>query len=375
MLGGVGISNVTEATDGRDALSKVTEPGAHFDLILCDLGMPGRDGIETIRSLASLGYDSSIAILSMEEERLIEMAGVLAEQQGMKLAGAMSKPLTAEKLEPVLARMRAARAPDVPQSVIAPEYDLAAAFVKRELRLMYQPKVEIATKKLAGVEALVRWKHPQLGMFQPAAFVPFIEGSDDYSALLIDYSLEEAISCVGRWLARGRELKAAVNLSARAFDKLDLPERAEALAKKYRVPPEMITIEVTETQVARDAIRMLDVCTRLRLKRFRLSVDDFGTGHSGLQQLQELPFTEMKIDRRFVDGCSHTAVKRSVVEASLALARSLKLSSVAEGVQTREDWDMLEQLGCDIVQGYYIARPMTEEGLETWTEQWAAREG
>ena len=375
VLGGVGISQVTEATDGRDALSKVTEPGAHFDLILCDLGMPGRDGIETIRALASLSIDASIAILSMEEERLIEMAAVLAESQGLKLVGALSKPLTGEKLDAVLATMRLARAPDAPQSVIAPEYDLAAAFVKRELRLMYQPKVEVATKRFAGVEALVRWKHPQLGMFQPSAFVPLIEGSDDYSALLIDYSLDEAIACVGRWLARGRELRVAVNLAARAFDKLDLPERVEAIARKYRVPPEMITIEVTETQVARDAIRMLDVATRLRLKRFRLSVDDFGTGHSGLQQLQELPFNEMKIDRRFVDGCSGSAVKRSVVEASLALAKSLKLVSVAEGVQAREDWEMLEALGCDVVQGYYIARPMTEDGLETWTEQWAAREG
>jgi EAL domain-containing protein (putative c-di-GMP-specific phosphodiesterase class I) len=120
---------------------------------------------------------------------------------------------------------------------------------------------------------------------------------------------------------------------------------------------------------------MLDATTRLRLKRFNLSVDDFGTGHSGLQQLQDLPFNELKIDRRFVDGCSTSSVKRSVVEASLALARSLKLVSVAEGVQTSADWDLLGELGCDVVQGYYIARPMTEEGLATWAANWAAREG
>ena len=374
VLRDVGIARVTEASDGREAISKVTEPGAHFDLILCDLGMPGRDGIETIRSLAALGIDSSIAILSMEEERIIEMAAMLAEQQGLKLAGALTKPLSAQKLEPILSRMRSATAPDKPKRVSAPVYDLASAFARRELRLMYQPKVEMRSKRFAGVEALVRWKHPELGMFQPGAFVPFIESSEELGTLLIDFSLQEAIACAGRWLARGAELRVAVNLAAQAFDQLGLPERVEALTSANRVPAELITIEVTETQVARDAIRMLDVATRLRLKRFKLSVDDFGTGHSGLQQLQELPFNEMKIDRRFVDGCSSSQVKRSVVEASLALARNLKLTSVAEGVQAQEDWDLLESLGCDVAQGYYIARPMTEEGLTTWAALWALRE-
>jgi EAL domain-containing protein (putative c-di-GMP-specific phosphodiesterase class I) len=375
VLGGMGFTKITEAVDGRDALSKVTEPGAHFDLILCDLGMPGRDGVETIRAMAALNIDSAVAILSMEEERLIDMAAVLVEAQGLRLVGAITKPLTAEKVDRVLAKMRADRLPDAPDRVLAPEFDLAAAFVKRELQLMYQPKVEMKTRRFVGVEALVRWKHPRLGMFQPSAFVPLIEGSDDYSALLVDFSLEEAIACAGRWIARGSELHVAVNLAARAFDRLDLPERILALTTAQNVPTEMVTIEVTETQVARDAVRMLDVATRLRLKRFRLSVDDFGTGHSGLQQLQELPFNEMKIDRRFVDGCSASPVKRSVVEASLGLAKSLKLLSVAEGVQTKADWELLDALGCDVVQGFYVARPMSEGGLELWAEEWRAREG
>ncbi|MFI5244051.1 MAG: EAL domain-containing protein [Gemmatimonadales bacterium] len=375
VLGGMGITQVTEATDGRDALVKVTHPGVHFDLILCDLGMPGRDGVETIRTLAALGLDSAIAILSMEEERLIEMAATLVESQGLHLVGAITKPLTAEKMDKVLDRMRSERVPGALDPVVAPEFDLAGAFVRRDLISTLGWYMRRSSRRFVGVESLVRWKHPHLGMFQPSAFVPLIESSDDYSAMLIEFSLEEALACVGQWLAIGKELRVAVNLSARAFDQLDLPERIEAIARKNRVPPELITIEVTETQVARNAIRMLDVATRLRLKRFRLSVDDFGTGHSGLQQLQELPFNELKIDRRFVEGCSSSPVKRSVVEASLALARSLKLVSVAEGVQTVADWDLLDQLGCDVVQGYYIARPMTEEGLETWAAHWNAREG
>jgi EAL domain-containing protein (putative c-di-GMP-specific phosphodiesterase class I) len=134
-----------------------------------------------------------------------------------------------------------------------------------------------------------------------------------------------------------------------------------------------VTLELTETYVARDAVRLIDVATRLRLKGFTLSIDDFGTGLSGLSKLQKLPFNELKIDRQFVNGCSQSAAQRSVVEASLALARSLKMVSVAVGVQHRGDWDLLNELGCDVMQGYFIARPMSEEGLEAWAMQWLMR--
>jgi EAL domain-containing protein (putative c-di-GMP-specific phosphodiesterase class I) len=143
---------------------------------------------------------------------------------------------------------------------------------------------------------------------------------------------------------------------------------------EHCVEPDCITLELTETHVARDAVRLIDVATRLRLKGFTLSIDDFGTGQSGLSKLQKLPFNELKIDRQFVNGCSQSTTQRSVVEASLALARSLKMVSVAEGVQDRPDWDLLGQLGCDVVQGYFIARPMSEEGLKAWTTQWTLRE-
>jgi EAL domain-containing protein (putative c-di-GMP-specific phosphodiesterase class I) len=144
------------------------------------------------------------------------------------------------------------------------------------------------------------------------------------------------------------------------------------MARDARVRPEQITLEVTETQVARDAVRMTDVATRLRLKGIRLSIDDFGTGHSGLLQLQKLPFSELKIDRNFVNGCSSSSTQRSVVEASLTLARNLQMTSVAEGIQHDADWKLLTELGCDLMQGYFVARPMAEEGLGAWAGQWTS---
>jgi EAL domain-containing protein (putative c-di-GMP-specific phosphodiesterase class I) len=369
-----GVTEVTEAADGGQALAAVTQPGVWFDLVLCDLRMPERDGIETIRAFAALGLESAIAIMSVEEERIIETAGMLAEVQGLRLLGTIAKPLTAEKLETLFRKMREGTPHRSADARMAPEGDLNNAFVRQEFQLVYQPKIRMRTGKFAGVESLVRWKHPALGLFHPGSFVPLIESSEVLSASLTEFSLRESIACVGRWREAGRELRVAINLSARAFESLDLPERVNAMCLEHRVEPEWITLELTETYVARDAVRLIDVATRLRLKGFTLSIDDFGTGQSGLSKLQKLPFNELKIDRQFVNGCSQSTTQRSVVEASLALARSLKMVSVAEGVQHRPDWDLLNRLGCDVMQGYFIARPMSEEGLEAWAMQWTLRE-
>jgi EAL domain-containing protein (putative c-di-GMP-specific phosphodiesterase class I) len=161
----------------------------------------------------------------------------------------------------------------------------------------------------------------------------------------------------------------AINMSRRAFDRLDLPEWIEAVCIENHVPAGHVTLEITETAVVHDVIRLLDVATRLRLRGFHLSIDDFGTGESGLSQLKRLPFTELKIDREFVDGCSRSVTQRSVVEASLSLARSLGMTAVAEGVQFLADWRVLAEMGCDIVQGFYVAQPMGENHLAAWEDR------
>jgi EAL domain-containing protein (putative c-di-GMP-specific phosphodiesterase class I)/CheY-like chemotaxis protein len=373
LLNRAGIVNVVEAFDGRDALAAVTKQGAWFDLILCDLRMPDRDGIETIRSFAALGLESAIAVMSMESQRVIDTAGLLGELQGLRVMTAIQKPLTMEKLEALLEEILTVPGarPALPEAV--PPSDFPDAFARSELVMHYQPKIRLRDGTFAGVEALVRWKHPVLGLISPDLFVPEMQASEGQCDLLTDFTLGESIACAGRWVAMGKDLRVAINLPAQAFDRLSLPERLENLARESHVPTDRITLEVTETQVARNAIRMLDVATRLRLKGFSLSIDDFGTGHSGLSMLQRMPFNELKIDRSFVHGCATVPTNRSVVETSIALARNLKMTSVAEGIQQRPDWDVLVDLGCEVMQGYFIARPMSEEGLEVWAAKWSIK--
>ena len=366
VLGSMGVTDVTEAADGREAITLVTQPGGWYDLVLCDLRMPERDGIETLRAFAALGVQVGVAIMSGEDERIIDTAGLLTEAHGLRLLGTLQKPVTVKKLESIFGTMRETRGVITPGQVLAPVGDLANAFARGELHMNYQPKLWMRDCTLYGVEALVRWRHPEFGVFQPSAFVPLIEGSAEYSQWLTEFTVREAVAFAGRSRAAGTDLRVAVNLSRRAFDRLDLPEWIETLCIEHHVPAGHVTLEVTETAVVHDTVRLLDVATRLRLKGFQLSVDDFGTGESGLSQLKKLPFTELKIDREFVDGCSRSATQRSVVEASLNLARSLGIVAVAEGVQYRVDWNVLAELGCDVVQGYYVSPPISEAHLATW---------
>ena len=372
VLGSMGVTDVTEAGDGRDAIAAVTNSGGWFDLVLCDLRMPERDGIETIRAFAALGVQAGVAVMSVEDPRVIDTAGMLAEAHGLRLLGTVQKPVTAEKLERLFERMRSAHPGPGHDVVQAPEHDIENAFVRGELRLLYQPKLRMSDNSLSGVEALVRWKHPEHGVFSPAAFVPMMEESIEHSRSLAEFTTREVVATAGRARAAGRDLQIAVNLSRRACDRLDLPEWIEFVCIEHHVPAGHVTLEITEGAVTHDALRLLDVATRLRLKGFSLSIDDFGTGESGLSQLKRLPFTELKIDREFVDGCSHSATQRSVVEASINLARKLGMTVVAEGVQTRDDWDVLAGMGCDVVQGYYIAPPMRESDVAAWEDrlQW-----
>jgi EAL domain-containing protein (putative c-di-GMP-specific phosphodiesterase class I) len=369
VLADMGITKIAEAADGKDALARVAAPGAVFDLILCDLKMPGFDGVQLIRSMALIGIQTAVILISVESERVLETSALLAEERGLRVLGVVAKPVSTEKLAPLIKSMDEV-IPLPHGDPVPPREQLRGELTNGALHLVYQPKIEMATGRLAGVEALARWRHPELGTLQPDAFVKLCEEVPVLGSWLLDFCLDSALGFAARWVEDGHPVDVAVNVHAGAFDDLELPDRIEGLAKTHGVPTSRLTLEVTERSVAQDAVRMLDVATRLRIKGFGLAIDDFGTGQSGLAQLRRLPFNQLKIDGQFVHGSAESGSKRSVVEASVALARNLQLTSVAEGVQRRAEWDLLQDLGCEQMQGYFTARPMTEEGLQAWVAQW-----
>jgi EAL domain-containing protein (putative c-di-GMP-specific phosphodiesterase class I) len=236
----------------------------------------------------------------------------------------------------------------------------------------YQPKVDLGTGAVVGVEALARWRHPTRGVVAPAGFVPLAEDAGLLAALtrsVVSSALRDARS----WAVDGRGLDVAVNVPLDILRGLDFPDRLEELAGGVGFPMERLVLELSESRLPTDARAQLDILSRLRLKGVRLALDDFGTGFSNLAQLRDLPFSELKIDRGFVNGVSGDASRRAIVQAALALARELHVDTVAVGVDASADLDCLRGLGCAMVQGYLVAEPMQASDVAAWLEAWPRR--
>jgi len=182
--------------------------------------------------------------------------------------------------------------------------------------------------------------------------------------------LTDAFAQFKLWQEAGLMLKVAINLSIDNLASLDFLDEVVELAAKAGVPPQMVELEVTESRLMGDLRTPLEILTRLRLKRFRLSIDDFGIGNSSLAQLRDLPFDELKIDQSFVHGACENDKLRAMFTSSLGLAKQLGMEVVAEGVEDQADWDFVHKSGCDVAQGYFIARPMPAADLPAWMQSW-----
>ncbi|HWO12418.1 MAG TPA: EAL domain-containing protein, partial [Polyangiaceae bacterium] len=188
-----------------------------------------------------------------------------------------------------------------------------------------------------------------------------------------DWVIREAIRQAALWRRNGLDIGVSVNLSAQTLRELDLPDRIVASTEQAGLNPARITLEITESGMTDDVDSLLDITTRLRIKGFLLAIDDFGTGFSSLTQLKRLPFTELKLDRTFVSGAATDGDARSLLESSVNLAKRLQLKTVAEGIETEDEWNLLVWMGVDLGQGYYMARPMPADQLLPWYSGWQAQ--
>ncbi|MGE0735295.1 MAG: EAL domain-containing protein [Alphaproteobacteria bacterium] len=242
--------------------------------------------------------------------------------------------------------------------------ELAAALAAGDLSLAFQPKLGIARGDFVGVEALARWRHPRFGFIPPSTFIPLAEASG-----LINPLTEWVFTTASRqwnvWRQRGLTTNIAVNVSAKCLGRLDFPELVLEIYSRGGIPSANLTVEVTES-ATQHAIHLLDILTRFRIRGTRISLDDFGIGYSSLVQLQQQPFSEMKIDKSFVMQAHASKDCRIIVKTIIDLAHNLGLMVVAEGVETQPVLDLLGDYGCDVAQGYHIARPMTADALFDW---------
>lgn len=244
---------------------------------------------------------------------------------------------------------------------------------RREFVLFYQPKIELASGRVMGVEALLRWRHPQRGMLAPLEFMPVIEQTALIGAMT-RYVIDEALRQLAAWRKRGLELGMAVNLSACNLHDQELPAHIESLLANHATPDGALTVEVTESAAMSDTDRALRVLSALRGLGVGVSIDDFGSGHASIAYLARLPATELKIDRSLVAPICKSPRDGAIVQTTVDLARHLDLSVVAEGIETADVAERLTAIGCDIGQGYFISRPLPPEELTEWLRKRALGE-
>ena len=366
MLNELGVSRVINAMSGPDGLAILNTEGDSIDVIICDLNMPDMDGVEFIRHLARSDYSGSLILTSGEDLRILKTVEKLAIEHNLNVLGVLEKPATPAKLGELLDSLDQIQQEGTLilfDTITAPE--LESAIKNGELETYFQPKIDIVSGRVVGVEALARWNHPLKGLIKPDSFISLAEDHGLIGALT-DAVCFKAMEYAARLKAADHDLKIAINLSVDSLKDLDWPEKITVVLEQFGLEADNIIFEITESRLMKNASVALDILSRLSLKRFNLSIDDFGTGYSSMEQLQRIPFSEFKIDRAFVHGVSGDASALAILESSVLLAKKLNMKVVAEGVEDQQDWDVVASLGCDQVQGYLVSRPLPFAQLLKW---------
>ncbi|MDH5552354.1 MAG: EAL domain-containing response regulator [Nitrosomonas sp.] len=371
LLSDLGVKETLVAKDGADGLRVLSNQEGVFDLLICDIEMPGMDGIEFLRNIASQGYTGHIALLSGIDANLLRAAERLANAHGLRMVGVIEKPVKIDALKALFAKIALTnnenidRPNDAHKKKVFSVDEIKQGMADDQFDVYVQPKVFVQDKRISGVECLARWYHPQFGLVSPDDFISIIEENN----LIYDFTLmifRKSVAQLAEWKQQGLDLKVAVNLSMDNLDRTNLPETFEAILQKTNVSSHQIILELTESKLGKNMALSLDILTRLRLKGFELSIDDFGTGFSTMETLRSLPFTELKIDQTFVRSALTDPSSRAIIESSIQLAKTLNLNLVAEGVETQVEWDLMATLGCGCVQGFFVARPMPRVEFTTW---------
>jgi len=355
----------------------IEQPISNFDIVLLDLNMPEIDGIEVMRNLYNRGCTPAFILISGFDERVLHSAKQFAEAKKIEVLGTYTKPIDTGRFIQEIAEIHARKKlafdkrqynqkgskADAGLSLL----ELRVALNERQFVLFYQPQIDIKSGEVKGFEALVRLKHPIKGLIFPDEFISLAEANELMPTLTQEvFSL--GVEDYKKFQQRGIQQKISINISAQDLD-LEMPERIATLLVDSNIPAEALMIELTESALRTSVSDSLDILNRLRMKGFSLSIDDFGTGHSSLVQLYQAPFTELKIDLQFVTRMLKDKEAYAIVKICILLAKELKLVTVAEGVETQEILDELATLGCDIAQGYHIAKPLPLDECCEWLEQ------
>lgn len=375
MLRTLGCREVFEASDGAQALALLQAVGT-VDVALCDLQMEGMDGLEFLQRVGATGQVKSVIISSSLSADLRRAVHQMVALLGLELLGDVGKPLHVQVLADLLDK--AVNRPAMPQPPVAAmkladEAAVRQALAEQQLQAWYQPKFNLHSGEVCGVEVLCRWLHPMQGVISPALFMPVLERCGLLDELLF-LQLEQALTVQRRAHEQGFPLNVAFNLQAVQLASGELTSTLRSLLARHATSGASLTFELTESGLLEAPATSLETLVRLRMMGCRLSIDDFGAGFSSLQRLCQLPFNEIKLDADFIRNLQHEPRCRAAISSTLALGETLGMSVVIEGIETDAQRRELLALGCTLGQGYWYARPMPGEELLSWLHQRSDRQ-
>ncbi len=363
LLNELGITNIYEASNGEEALAILNnQDNKPIDILITDLKMPRMDGIELLRNINQANHNLGVIILTGMDKKLLTVTSQLSKLNRTKLLGAVEKPIKLQQLNNFLTQFSNPVAKQAANVAHAKQYtfsvdDILTGIRKKQFKPYLQPKVNLKSGKIVGAEALARWLHPAHGVISPFAFIPLLEQNNSIDELTFCMLEESAIACK-MLIEKNLPINIAINLSLVSLNNPDIAKKITELFSNQNVDPKYITLEITESAAMTDGPIALENLARLYMSGFTLSIDDYGTGYSNLQQLTRIAFGELKIDQSFVQGFASNDQLLIVVASNIDMAHKLGIKCVAEGVENKEDWDLLKSMGCDIGQGYHIAKPM-----------------
>ena len=322
-------------------------------VVLLDLAMPEQDGVQILRELARRGCEAPIILTSGQNERILSATMRLGSDLGLNMPHTLTKPVSERDLRAALTKAWNHAFTPTPE-------ELEHAIRDGQMVVHYQAKIGLdraPEDSIVGSEALVRWQHPQKGLQMPVNFISVAEQAG-LIGMLTDAVLDSVIEQLKTWNARGLYLPVSVNLSPSQLTDLDLPDHLAERLTSADLDPSMLIFEVTEQTVSPDKAIAIDILTRLRLKGFGISLDDFGAGYSSIAEIYRLPLSEVKIDRSITSAAEADHDARKVVRAIVDLAHSFDLKVCAEGIETEKGALFLKSIGCEMAQGYFFSKPL-----------------
>lgn len=377
LLRDFGVSKIFEAEDGNSALQLVHQLFQPPAIVLLDLEMPGMDGIELVQQLAMENFRPRLIVASSADNSLLRSVETLIMELGLPLLGVIQKPITQATLLMALDHYSTlagkgggtAAAPGLHEvSVESLLMGLDAGLIGPH----YQPKVALHNGDMYGMEALARWTKPDGGLIPPACFINVAENNGLIGRITLAM-LDRILADLMQWHAQNFFPVVALNVSAKSLSDRDFANEIMHRVDASGISPRSLVLELTESSVVSDIASAIGTLGRMRLKGFGLSIDDYGTGFSSMQQLSRLPFTELKIDRSFVSHANDKWNLRVILESAITTGHRLGLATVAEGVETEEELKLLATMGCRYAQGYLLAKPMPAGDIMDWRQREAAR--